>query len=644
MIVLEAGTTKVTLGEYENFYTRNSGGWDVAQKSSMEERERFLDLLTNYKLKLQDAFDRNLLNDSDIVSELKDYRSSLASTYMIERELTEPGIKKLYDRKKEEIRAKHILISVKAGASPEETSKAYTKAMDLVRRIKAGESFDSLAVQFSDDPSVKQNYGDIYYFTGGQMETSIEEATYSMRKGEISSVPSRSPFGYHIFKIIDRQPNRGSIKVRHIMARFQNPKPDSADSAGALQRILGLADSLKKGWDFGELAKKLSEDPGSASQGGDLGWFERKRFVLPFDESAFKLKAGEVSGIVHTPFGYHIMRCDSVRPLAAYTVLHDELKRLYQQNRYNDDYKAYIAAMKKEFHYSYDENVFDRFSSYLDTLKTTSDSAWDGEVPQDVRSSIMMMVSGHPYTVDTITILLGNRPEYRNTPLRKNELRNRVDRNAEMFLLQAKSLGLEDRSPDFASLMKEYRDGIVLYKAEQLEVWNKTTVSDSAMKSYYEQNMDKFMFPERVDISEIYLESDTLAFMVYDSLRQGADFVTLAARYNDDPDLKSSSGARGLLSMDTDEATQHAATLAIGEISEPIELEGGGFSIVKLLAREPARQKTYGEAGAEVSNAFQEYEAKRLEKEWLERVKEKHRVKQYKEVLRNAFVSPRPLR
>jgi hypothetical protein len=186
--------------------------------------------------------------------------------------------------------------------------------------------------------------------------------------------------------------------------------------------------------------------------------------------------------------------------------------------------------------------------------------------------------------------------------------------------------------------MKEYSDGVILYKAEQMEVWNKTTVSDTALKTFFAANRDKFKFPERVNINEIYLESDTVALMVYDSVTQGVNFTALASRWNDDTNLKAKSGARGMLSVETDEVTRHAATLKAGNTSEPVPLENGGFAIINLVAKEPAREKSYDEAGAEISNLYQEHMSKQLEQEWLDRVRLRHPVKQYKEHLREAFV------
>jgi peptidyl-prolyl cis-trans isomerase SurA len=637
IIVLEVGPTKVSMREYEDFFTRNSGGWDAARKSTQEERERFLDLLTNYKLKLLDAYDRNLLNDEDIVRELKEYRASLASTFMIEKELNDPGTRNIYERRKEEIRAQHILLSVKPDASPEDTARLYAKAMGLIHRAKSGENFDTLAVQFSDDPSAKTGGGDIYYFTSGQMVSAFEDAAYAMHTGEISSKPVRSPFGYHILKINDRQPVRGTIKVRHIMTRFQSPNPDSADAAGALARIKGLQDSLKKGWDFSKLAIKLSEDGGSAPQGGDLSWFERRRWVLPFDDAAFKLKVGEVSSIVRTPYGYHILKCDSSKPPPSFDEMKEDLKKLYQQHKYTEDYAEYIGKIKKDVQYSFNEDVFDEFSAQLDSAKSVGDSAWDASVSRVVRARTLMSINGKQILVDTILAVLEHRPEYKSASLRKKELRARVDRISDSFLLEEKSAGLEQRYPEFGALMKEYDDGVVLYKAEQLEVWNKASVSDSALKNYYEENKTKFMFSERVNISEIDLESDTLAALIYDSLSHGADFSAMASRHNTDEELKTKGGARGMLAVDADDISKLSVGVAVGKISEPSELENGAFVIIKVNAREPARQKTFEEAGAEVSNMYQDTQSKLFEKRWLDRVKVKYPVKQYKEVLPKAF-------
>jgi len=639
VIVLEVGPTKVPLGEYERFFTRNTGGVEAGKSSTAEDREHFLDLLTNYKLKLLDAYDRNLQNDPEILQELRDYRSSLAATFLIDKEVTEPGIKVMFDRKHEDIRAQHILLSLKNSASPNDTLAAWTKAQDIIRQVRAGENFDSLALKYSNDPTVKSNRGDLYYFTGGQMAVAFENAVYSMKKGEIGSFPVRSSLGYHIIKILDRIPSRGSMKVSHIMARFKVSETDSTDNASALQGIHAVQDSLKRGWDFAKLAMKFSEDPGSAPAGGDLGWFERRRWVQPFDEACFKLNSGQTSEIVKTPYGYHVIHCDSVMPVSSLSELHEELKKHYQQNRYTEEYAAFIAGLKREYHYSFSDETFSSFASHLDSMKSVGDSAWSDAVPQDIRKQTLVRINGTSYPLDSIISIFNRRSDYRNTLLRRTDLRPRIDRVAENLLLDEKSAGLEKRDPEFASLMNEYESGIVLFKAEQLEVWNKVAVTDSILKTYFDQNRSSFMFPKRVGFSEIHVSSDTLALLIYDSLTHNADFGALAALYNEDPDARTKKGARGLKPINSDELTTLAAGLKMGEISEPVELQTGGYSIIKVTQREQPRQKTFQEAGAEVSNQCQEFLSKQIEQQWIDRIKQRYPVKQYRERLRAAFGS-----
>ncbi|MFI5253300.1 MAG: peptidylprolyl isomerase [Bacteroidota bacterium] len=237
----------------------------------------------------------------------------------------------MYEKRKEEIRAQHILISLKPDASDDDTLAAWSKAFDLLKRAKNGESFDSLAYRYSDDSTAKFNHGDVYYFTSGMMVSAFEKACYNLKKEEIFPVPVRTPFGYHIIKVLDRIHSRGSIKASHIMTRFKGSATDSEDNAQALQRITALQDSLKRGADFHTLAMKYSEDGGSAAQGGDLGWFERRKWVQSFDEAVFKLNVGQNSDIVKTPFGYHIIKCDSMKPVGTYQELRNQLLESYNK-------------------------------------------------------------------------------------------------------------------------------------------------------------------------------------------------------------------------------------------------------------------------------------------------------------------------
>ncbi len=638
LVVAKIGDTQLKLGEYEKFYIKNTGSFEVAKNSSRKEREDFLDLLVKYKLKLKDAYDKNLLYDPEIIEELEEYRVSLASTYLLDKDLVEPSLKKLYDRMKEEIRASHILIRLDQNASPEDTLKAYTKAMELIERINKGEDFGELAYEFSEDPSAKQNKGDIYYFTTGQLIPQFEDAVYEMKVGEVTQKPIRTSFGYHIIKVTDRGPAKGSIRVRHIMARLKSAQPDSADSVTAYNKIVAIQDSLKQGMDFSELAKRNSDDGGSATNGGDLGFFQRRRWIQSFDEAAFKLKPGEISPIVRTPYGFHIIKCDSIKPIPSYEELKPEIQRTFQSQRYNDAYNAYIENLKKKIGYVFYESTFDNFVSLLDSTDTTTDSSWDSSVTEDVRNAIIFQIGPRNIDVNYVIKTLNTRPDFRDVLLKKSDLLKRINKIGEIVLLEEASKDLEKRYPEFQNLMQEYQDGVVLYKAEQIEVWDKLTINDSSMREYFDKNRELFKHPNRVNYSEIYVMSDTLAENIYNELINGANFEELAAMYNEEPELKSSKGAHGFVPVDESELAEMAWEMEIDQISKPIYTEEGGYSIIKVHAKEESREKTFEEAGIELSNAFQEYEQKRLENEWLDRIKQKYPVEKFPDVLEKAFL------
>ena len=99
-------------------------------------------------------------------------------------------------------------------------------------------------------------------------------------------------------------------RVRHILLQVTDPKDDAAVKAKA-EAILKRAEA---GEDFSKLAKEFSQDPGSAQQGGDLGWSDRKVYVPPFADAAFSMKEGEIRGPVKTQFGYHILKLDGIQP------------------------------------------------------------------------------------------------------------------------------------------------------------------------------------------------------------------------------------------------------------------------------------------------------------------------------------------
>jgi peptidyl-prolyl cis-trans isomerase SurA len=181
-IVARVGDKPVTLKEYEDLYIKSNGTRDSAAKSSMQEREKFLDLVTKFKLKLTDAYRQGLDKKPELLGEIGQYKSSLAQSFLTEREITGPGARRLFDNRRNEYRASHILLKLSQHPSKEDSIAAYAKADSLIAMLNAGAVFESLAVKYSEDPSVSQNKGDLYYFTAGQMVPPFEDASFAMEQ------------------------------------------------------------------------------------------------------------------------------------------------------------------------------------------------------------------------------------------------------------------------------------------------------------------------------------------------------------------------------------------------------------------------------------------------------------------------------
>jgi peptidyl-prolyl cis-trans isomerase C len=138
------------------------------------------------------------------------------------------------------------------------------------------------------------------------------------------------------------------IQARHILIKL-DPKADKAEKAAARKKIENIQAKLKKGEDFGALAKEFSEGP-SKVKGGDLGWFERGRMVKPFEEAAFALKPGEVSNVVETQFGYHLIEVTDKRPATkmAYADVKQKLQQYLKDVRVQKEVRVYVAGLKEK--------------------------------------------------------------------------------------------------------------------------------------------------------------------------------------------------------------------------------------------------------------------------------------------------------
>ena len=608
-IVGEFGNYKITLKEFEDAYVKNVGSRVIAEKDSFQNYKKFMDLYMNFRMKLRNAEVRGFNHNQALNQELKDYQEKVGKSYIIEKYLIQPGIEKLYNRRKEELRVSHIMIRPVAGGD----EAAFEKANTILDSIKNGESFEEMAQKYSDDKYSSVKGGDIYYVTAGMLPYEFEDAMYTLHPGEIYSKPVKTNYGQHLIKVTQRQQRVARVRAKHILISYTGAD-GKIDSAGAKLTADSVLAMLKSGADFNSLAMKYSDDTGTKNKGGDLGYFERRQMVQPFDEAVFNLKVGEISGLVQTNFGYHIIKLVDKQDFLSFEADMENLKKIYQKQRYQADYSKYIEMLKNKFNYILNDETVDAIVENCDSSRFGIDYPH----PEAISGKYLFSFAGTRISApEFITEVNGNN-EFTGKPIfDKNELLKAVNKVAEDKLMNTMAMNLDKEDSNFAALMDEYRNGVYIFKLQEDEVWNKLNIDSTKIYNYWKGHKDEYSLPDRISFGEIFSKKDSLIQKYYKWLKAGADFDSLAALYTEKYEKEKDRGRYEKQAVDFSEITREANKIENpGEITGPVPVTGG-YSIFKLYEKISARLKTFNEAKAEVSGIVQEMESKRLEKEYI---------------------------
>jgi peptidyl-prolyl cis-trans isomerase SurA len=635
-IVAKIDNRPLSLEDYESTYARLNGGWERGQQASLEEREEFLDLLVKFKLKIQDAYDSGLHREPDIQAELEEYQRSLAAAFLVERELVEPALREMYRRRTEEIRASHILIRVPPNPEPTDTMLAYRKAMEVIQKLEEGEDFADLSQQYSEDPGARNNQGDLYYFSGGMMVKPFEDAAFGLEVGEFTREPVRTQFGYHIIKLTGRQPAAGSVRVSHIM-KFAQRGMSPEDTLNAYNTINEILDSLKTGSEFEALAFEYSEDRQSAERFGDLGMIRRRSLPPEFENVAFSLQPGEISDIVRTEYGFHIIKVTDIQPMQSFEEMKDNLRRQYQQRYMQEDYEKFLSSLKLNYSFKRQDENIEKFIAAVDTQLYADTPAWHDSLAESHGDLALFDIDGETITAERVARQIQNNPEFTGRRLVPNNVRDMVDRIGEIKLIHREAENIEERYPEFAENISEYHEGILIYYIEQKRVWENIDLSEDLLLEFYEENQESYTFPDRVNICEIVVRSDSLAQVVYEKIIAGEDMEELAAGHTVRSGMRRQRGVTGMINADRDELSLRGFAQEVGEVSKPFQF-GNNYALVKTLEREAARLRTFDEARAQVTGEYQDMMAKKIEREWVENLKARYRVAVFPENLEQAFV------
>ncbi|MEE8236119.1 MAG: peptidylprolyl isomerase [Gammaproteobacteria bacterium] len=204
----------------------------------------------------------------------------------------------------QDFRLSHILVSVSATATPEEVDEGLAQALEIYERLQAGGDFAELAVSYSDGQSALEG-GTIGWRSGDQLPTLFADIVPGMQAGQFSE-PVRSASGYHLIKLDEVRGGEIIIEDQTHLRHILIVPNEVLDDESARQRLIMIREQIIEGDDFEAIATVVSEDPGSAANGGDLGWNGPDSFVPEFQAVVKSLEIGELSEPFRSPFGWHI--------------------------------------------------------------------------------------------------------------------------------------------------------------------------------------------------------------------------------------------------------------------------------------------------------------------------------------------------
>lgn len=616
----------ITLLELSREYKRTAVLDSDPESDSLAAYRDFLERYVDFKLKVLEAREAGYHTLDDFKSEIGGYRNQLARPYVLKEEVTDPLIRLIYARRQEMVEASHILIRLGPSATPADTLAAYERLYAIKDSVALGYDFGEMALRHSEDPSARGAKGSSGYrgylgaFGGGRMVDEFEDMAYTTPIDSVSEL-FRTQFGYHLLKIHAKKPLPGDILLAHIMIQVSDGTAE--DTTAALDKMSEIKRKIAAGEDFADLASEYSNDRGSASNGGEL---QRMSFDggLPVNirDKAYTMAVGEISDVIETQFGFHLIRVIERYPPESYEDARERLRgTISRLPRARKAEKAFARQKRMDL------------GARVDSLRI---EIWFDELGAD---SLLMSLSAEPYSAtdpDTPIAWMGD-STYTVGQLAAHVKQNRISgapspsdsfwQSMDDFLdtqaLEYEIAALEERDPAFARTMNEFRDGLILFRLMEDSVWTAASVDSVGLEAFYHPRADSYRFPDRSRIITIAHSSDSLLQKIVEELRTGLSISSFTATVQAD--------SLSLVRIDTtmiegpsNSIFDEALSQNPGEVTDS-QPYNNGFLALYNDGIEPAREKTFSEARAQAVNDFQDV----LEKTLIARLRKKYQVVLY---------------
>ncbi|MBO6880769.1 peptidylprolyl isomerase [Winogradskyella sp.] len=615
-VLLKVDGEPIMTSEFLRVYNKNL---DLVKDESQKDVDGYLKLFTEYQLKLKEAKRLKLHEDANYQREFLRYKNQLTKNYLSENKVTEALVKEAYDRSNMDINASHVL--VRLDENTKDTLNAYNEVLQLRERV-LNEGFDAVKKDMHNGQTIFLE--DLGYFSAFKMVYNFETVAFNTPKGEIS-MPFRTQFGYHVVKVNDKRPSRGTITAAHIMIALE--QKDSL--LNPEQRINDIYKKIQQGENFESLAKQFSDDKSSAKNGGKLTPFKSGQLSsTEFEDQAFALKNdGDISQPFKTEYGWHIVKRIELKPIQTLEELKPTLEaRVKRDSRSKLINTAMVNELKKRYEISYNPEA----KAYFESILSNDYFSRSWRLPEDFdKDKTVFTINDRPFTYNEFgRHLMSAQRAYGNKNVPFSVVVDKeFDKFFERSILQYREDNLESENQDFANILKEYRDGLLLFDLMEKEVWNKASKDSVGLEAYYNKNKSKYQWNERVEVVMVSSANEANAQKVLKMMKKGKSQVDINAELNTDS-KKNIIFTKGTYDInDSKLPTSFELKEGVSKIYE----HNDAFHVFDVKAVLPAGNKSLKEAKGNVINDYQE----QLEANWIDGLYKRFSVEVNEDVLQN---------
>jgi peptidyl-prolyl cis-trans isomerase SurA len=608
------GNKQVSKAEFLRAYTKNNTDDKPTEKSYRD----YFELYAKFKVKVQAALDMRLDTLPNLKAETQNFRNQLAENFLNDEGSTKELIDEAWSRSQSDIHVAHIFIPIHKADSAVQIQRAQAKINKAYEQLKQ-QSFEQVALEYSEDPSVKSNKGDIGYVTVFVLPYALENIVYNTPVGQYSK-PYRSASGFHIFKVIGQRKAAGRIKAAQILLIFP-PESSKIQEDSVRAKADSLATALRNGADFGNLARQFSNDNLSYQNGGELPEFGVGRYAPEFELAAFALeKDGLISKPVRTEFGYHIIKRIGYTPAQKDKEDEQWRENMKQQIMQSDRMEVSRRKLLKNIQqktkfrkFAYNQNHLWRLTdSVLANKKLPVFTDLNSNTPLFAFSKQSVRVKdwqNYLESIKSVPALVSGKT------------------NAELFELfvEVSSFDyyrnhLQEYNADFVFQLNEFKEGNLLFEVMQRKIWDVATEDSAALKKFYQKNSNKYWWESSADAIILTCADATIA----DSLKAKLQKDPAAWRNfidNNNGTVQADSGRFELGQIPVVDRTNFSPALMTANVKNASDNSITFAYIVRLHNnREP---RNFDDARGFVINDYQEY----LENEWLAELGKKYPIK-----------------